>query len=66
MRSSFASLKGAPLLKAPNYRERAHRRRVVALAAMLGLAMSSALIGALAARTDPAARTGPFSYFPSE
>ena len=69
MRSSFVSGAGLPLAKAPSVREQAHRRRMWAICAMLGLAIGSAVIGALTADRDkPAAEatTGPFSYFPSE
>ncbi len=63
MRSSFAS-RGGPLLKTTNYRERAQRRRITILAAMLGLALGSAAIGAFATRHEATGQTGPFSYFP--
>jgi nitrous oxide reductase len=68
MRSSFAS-QGGFLLKSPNYRQRAARRRLLVACAVLGLALASGLVGALtAARDDVAtnASTGPFSYFPQQ
>ena len=69
MRSSFTATTGLPLAKAPSLRERARRRWILAIAAMLTLAGGAALVGALTAEDGsrmPAASTGPFSYFPSE
>lgn len=68
MRSSFASRNGFILIKTPNYRQQAARRRLMAICAVLGLALASGLIGSMTVpRDDPVARisTGPFSYFPS-
>jgi hypothetical protein len=69
MRSSFASQRGLTLLKTPNAREQAGRRRLAVACAMAGLALVSGLIGTLThAPTEVAAKstTGPFSYFPTE
>lgn len=71
MRSSFAVRVGLlQLAKTPNYRQRAARRRTVAVCAMLALALASGVIGILATPSrEPTAEppsTGPFSYFPSE
>ena len=71
MRSSFAVRSGLQLIKSPNYREQAARRRWAVLCAMLALALASGLIGTLSAPRHESARsspvqTGPFSYFPSE
>jgi nitrous oxide reductase len=68
MRSSFAS-RGGFLLKSPNYRQQAARRRLMVACAVLGLALASGLIGALTAPHDEVATnaaTGPFSYFPHQ
>src|SRR5258705_8257528 len=45
MRSSFASQRGLTLLKTPNAREQAGRRRWAVACAMAGLALASGLIG---------------------
>lgn len=68
MRSSFATNRGVQLTRTPSHRQQAARRRLMALCAMLGLALASGLIGSLTAGSpEPAeARTGPFSYFPSQ
>lgn len=69
MRSSFIATTGLKLSRSPNAREQAHRRRLAVVAAVLLLAGASAGLGVLTAPRaagDPAARTGPFSYFPSE
>ena len=69
MRSSFAVQSGLKLARSPNHREQAARRRIAVIAAVLGLALASGLIGSLAGphrSTEPATRTGPFSYFPTE
>jgi len=68
MRSSFAA-RGGHLLKSPNYRQQAARRRLMAVGAVLGMALAAGLIGSLsAARNDVATTvaTGPFSYFPHQ
>ena len=68
MRSSLISHRGLTLMKTPNARQQAGRRRLAVVAAMLGLAMISGLIGILthAPGEAPKATTGPFSYFPSQ
>lgn len=68
MRSSFAVGRGSLLIKTPNARQLASRRRMMVIASLLGLALVSGLAGSLiAARTPPLnAAPGPFSYFPSE
>jgi hypothetical protein len=53
------------LMKTPNYRQQAGRRRLAVAGGMIALALASALIGALTQPT-PRIATGPFSYFPSE
>jgi hypothetical protein len=64
MRSSFASRTGFVLMKTPNYRQQAARRRLMAVCAVLGLALASGLIGSI---TRPPGETlaqisaGPFS-----
>lgn len=68
MRSSFAA-RGGHLLKSPNYRQQAARRRLLAVCAVLALALASGLIGTLSASQDERATnaaTGPFSYFPHQ
>jgi ferric-dicitrate binding protein FerR (iron transport regulator) len=69
MRSSYAIPRGAVLLKTPNARQQAGRRRAAVACAILALALASGLLGALvhpnpSLSSRPA--TGPFSYFPSE
>ena len=68
MRSSFASQRGLALVKSPNARQQANRRRLAVVGAMAALAVVSGLIGTL---THPSSEvfakpsTGPFSYFPA-
>lgn len=69
MASSFVSGSGFVLVRTPSYRQQRMRRRLVVVSALIGLALTSALIGAAATpRADAGSRsaTGPFSYFPSE
>lgn len=67
MRSDYAVGRGPLLLKTPNSRRRAGRRRLVAVAGVVALALGSALVGALAqSPSSERIATGPFSYFPSE
>jgi hypothetical protein len=69
MRSSFVATTGLKLARTPSAREQAARRRMAVIAAVAGLAMISGVLGAVSAphgSHQPAARTGPFSYFPSE
>lgn len=70
MPDALSSRSRAALVKSPTLRQQALRRRTLAICGVLGLAIASGAIGALA-RHDPAdalgqPRTGPFSYFPSE
>ena len=69
MRTSFATGRGAVLMKTPSHRQRTERRWLTVLCAILGLALASGVVGSLihpanAPPSHPA--TGPFSYFPSE
>jgi hypothetical protein len=70
MRSDFAPRHGFALAKTPSYRQQATRRRLMAICAILGLALTSGLIGSLTAPRGEvlakAAATGPFSYFPHQ
>ncbi|MDB5422710.1 MAG: hypothetical protein JWQ29_126 [Phenylobacterium sp.] len=69
MRSSFAANRGLTLMKTPNLRQQAGRRRLAVACAMLALALASGVIGVLThAPTEPSGKstTGPFSYFPTE
>jgi len=68
MRSSFATHRGLTLMKTPNFRQQAGRRRLAVACAMVGLALVSGLIGTLSHKPiDIPAKpsTGPFSYFPT-
>ena len=68
MRSSLIATKGLKLVRTPSARVEAHRRRLMVLGAILGLALLSIVGGYLAApsRAADPVRTGPFSYFPSQ
>jgi hypothetical protein len=69
MRSSFASHRGLTLMKSPNSRQEASRRRLAVACAMVGLALVSGVIGTLTHKpSDVPAKTstGPFSYFPTD
>jgi hypothetical protein len=69
MRTSYATWRGAALLKTPSYRQQAGRRRLAAICAILGLALVSGVVGSLMhpAKAPPShPTTTPFSYFPSE
>jgi hypothetical protein len=71
MRGSFAPRSGFVLIKSPNARHQAARRRAFTAAAVLALALASGAIGALSRPHSEAPalgkpQTGPFSYFPSE
>jgi nitrous oxide reductase len=60
---------GLLLIKSPNHRQQAQRRRLLAACAVVGLALASGLAGVLTASPPEAVgrlTTGPFSYFPSE
>jgi hypothetical protein len=57
------------MYKSPNARQQAGRRRSLAAAGLLALALASWTLGAVShPRPEPVgkARTGPFSYFPSQ
>jgi nitrous oxide reductase len=69
MRSGYGLRGGFALMKTPNYRQQAARRRLMAICAILGLALASGLFGALTtprAEVASKATTGPFSYFPHQ
>jgi hypothetical protein len=72
MRTSFATGRGAALLKTPSHRQRTERRRLTVLCAILAVALASGVAGSLihpqSAPTAPTAATAasPFSYFPSQ
>jgi hypothetical protein len=64
MRPTFAT-RGAVLVKSPNARHQAARRRAIIVAGLLALAAGSAVIGALSRPHGEALgrpHTGPFSY----
>jgi hypothetical protein len=66
MRDSLAPRGGFVLVKSPNVRQQAARRRAMTAAAVLALATVSGLVGALArphAEAIGKPHTGPFSYF---
>lgn len=70
MRELIARRSAFVLVKSPNVRQQAARRRLLAVGGVLALATASGTVGALSPR-DPAdavgrAHTGPFSYFPTE
>jgi hypothetical protein len=67
MRSDSAIGRGPMLLKTPNYRQQAGRRRLAVAGGVVALALASAIAGALTQPvSSPRTATGPFSYFPSE
>jgi hypothetical protein len=69
MPDSFAPRPTVGLVKSPNPRQLAARRRALAVCGVLALALLSGVVGAVSGRHDePLGRpqTGPFSYFPSE
>jgi hypothetical protein len=70
MRGQYAPRTTIALVKSPNLRQQAARRRSLAICGVLGLAIVSGVIGALSHRggdeVHGQAHTGPFSYFPSE
>lgn len=69
MRESYAPRGRLVLIKSPNVRQQAARRRALTAAGVLALAVLSGVIGAMARpHGEPLGRphTGPFSYFPSE
>jgi hypothetical protein len=66
----FAPRSALVLVKSPNLRQQAARRRTLAVCGVLGLAIASGVVGAVAGHDHAQAlgkpQTGPFSYFPSE
>ena len=69
MRSSFTATTGLKLVRSPSARDQAARRWLLVLAAIGGLALAGGALGLLTAPNgagELAARTSPFSYFPSE
>lgn len=71
MREIFASRNAYVLVKSPNLRQQAARRRALAVCGVLGLAIASGVIGVISrpdrtTETVGQPQTGPFSYFPSE
>ena len=67
MRQLFTS-RGGSLIKSPNLRQQARRRRALTVCALLALALGSGVIGSLSRHGETLGRphTGPFSYFPSQ
>ena len=60
---------GAGLSRSPSHRQQSMRRRLVVGGAIVGLALASAVLGALVRPAQPLparADTGPFSYFPTQ
>jgi hypothetical protein len=69
MQETLAPRRGGVLIKSPNARHQAARRRWFAAGALLALALSSWTLGAIShPRADAVGkpRTGPFSYIPSQ
>lgn len=69
MRSSFIATTGLKLSRTPSIRDQTARRRRVVVGAFAILAFAGVALGLVTAprgADDLAARTGPFSYFPSE
>jgi hypothetical protein len=69
MPSGHAAVRGSTLMKTPNWRQQAGRRRLAVLCAVIGLAIVSGVVGSLTHPIHaPSSRTatGPFSYFPSQ
>jgi hypothetical protein len=65
MREEFAPRSHHVLVKSPNYRQQAFRRRLAAAGGVLAIALVSAVIGVLShqhGETVGEPRTGPFSY----
>lgn len=65
----FTPRSGFVLVKSPNLRQQAQRRRALAVCGVLGLALASGVIGVIGherSQTLGKPHTGPFSYFPSE
>lgn len=69
MRTGLLHGGGLPLLKSPNARQQANRRRIVVWSSVIALVAASSLIGAAAQHAPAAphnATTGPFSYISTE
>jgi hypothetical protein len=70
MHGLYVSRTTAPLVKSPNLRQQAARRRTLAICGVLVLATASGVVGAMTHRDGADAvgkpHTGAFSYFPSE
>jgi hypothetical protein len=69
MRSSFTATTGLKLARTPNARDQAARRRMIMMAAFVGLALAGGALGLIttpSGQSAPAAGAEPFSYFPSE
>jgi hypothetical protein len=69
MGESYPSRGGFVLVKSPNARHQAARRRALAACGVLALALASGVIGILNhPAPEPLGKphTGPFSYLPSE
>ena len=68
MRTSFAHRGGFALVKSPNHRRQAARRRLLVAGAILALAIAASLIGIFTGPRVEATgvATGPFSYFPHQ
>ena len=65
----FAPRSGFALVKSPNARQLAARRRIATAGAVFALALASGVIGVLArphAEAVGRPHTGPFSYFPTK
>ena len=69
MRDAFATRPGGVLIKSPNARHQAARRRLIVVCGVLALALASGVIGVMSHdRSEPLRQpqTGPFSYLPSQ
>lgn len=67
MRSSLIATRGLKLVRTRSVRQDAARRRWTVVGAVAGLAIASGMAGYLTAPSGPTdARTGPFSYFPTQ
>ena len=68
MRSSFTAETGLPLVRSPNPRRQASVRRWIAAAALAAAVLTAGLTSLLTSTgvVEPAAITGPFSYFPAQ
>jgi hypothetical protein len=69
MRDVFVARTGPVLVKSPNARHQAARRRIVVICSVLALAVASAVVGVMTHSSHETLRepqTGPFSYLPSQ